>query len=418
MSTKISRRGALLTLGATGAGLALVGGGYTARSAQESLASAAAANEVVPFYNADTHQAGIATPAQEHLHFASFDLTSESIDEVRALLRIWTSAAATMTTGKPIGEGKFPEHTPPPDTGEALEHAASRLTITFGFGPTFFTRDGKDRYGLAARRPAVLTEIPPMPGDALQPERSGGDLCVQACSDNPLVAFHAVRNLARLARGLTVMRWSQLGFNRTASTSSTQETPRNLMGFKDGTNNIKAEDHTQMDQNVWVGARDNPTWMRGGSYLVARRIRMHLESWDRDYLADQETVIGRYKVSGAPLHGTKEFDTVNLQTKNASGEPAIPIDSHIRLAIGDGSIKLLRRGYSYTDGMDYETGELDAGLFFIAFQRNPQTQFIPLQLSLARNDMLNEYITHVGSAVFACPPGTHEGGFIGEGLFS
>jgi deferrochelatase/peroxidase EfeB len=416
MSAKISRRNALVSFGATGAGLALAGGGYAARTVQETFKTSAQAGESIPFYG--EHQAGIATPAQDHLHFAAFDLLTESIDEVRALFRIWSSAAATLTTGKPIGQGQFSDHTPPPDTGEALEYNASQLTITIGLGPTFFTKDGKDRYGLASRRPPALVDIPTMPGDALQPERCGGDLCIQACSDNPQVAFHAVRNLARLGRGLAVMRWSQLGFNRTASTSTSQETPRNLMGFKDGTNNIKAEDNELMDKHIWASSQDGPAWMHGGSYLVARRIRMHLESWDRDYLADQEKVFGRYKVSGAPLSGKHEFDTVDLKAKRADGQAVIPINSHIRLAIGDGSIKILRRGYSYTDGMDYETGELDAGLFFIAFQRDPRTQFIPLQQSLGRNDLLNEYITHVGSAIFACPPGTREGGFIGEKLFS
>ena len=65
---------------------------------------------------------------------------------------------------------------------------------------------------------------------------------MQACADDPQVAFHAVRNLARIGRGIVVMRWSQLGFGRTSSTSTAQETPRNLMGFKDGTNNITAEE--------------------------------------------------------------------------------------------------------------------------------------------------------------------------------
>ncbi len=315
-----------------------------------------------------------------------------------------------MSTGHPIGEGDFPAHVPPPDTGEALDNGASRLTITFGFGPTLFSYNGKDRYGLAAQRPQALADIPPMKGDALQTELSGGDLCVQACSDDPQVAFHAIRNLTRLARGLAVMRWSQLGFNRAATTSQLQQTPRNLMGFKDGTNNLKIEDTALLKQHVWVPKTDDLAWMCNGSYLVTRHIRMDLEAWDRGFLGDQENVIGRHKVSGAPLGKQHEFDTLDPAT--------LPDTSHIRLAHGDGSIKILRRGYSFTDGMDSQTGELDAGLFFIAFQRDPRTQFIPLQMNLANNDGLNEYITHVGSAIFACPPGTQDGGFIGETLFA
>ncbi|WP_220199282.1 iron uptake transporter deferrochelatase/peroxidase subunit [Ktedonospora formicarum] len=416
MSQKINRRNILISTGLAGAGVVLGGGGgYAIAQTQGQRTMQHNEANIIPFYG--SQQSGIVTPQQNHLHFAAFDLITENRDDIATLLKIWTATAATMASGKPIGEGTFPEHAAPPDTGEALGLQASNLTITFGLGPTLFTKDGKDRYGLASRRPEALVDLPPMAGDALKEERSGGDLCVQACSDNPLVAFHAIRNLARQARGLAVMRWSQLGFNRTASTSKKQETPRNLMGFKDGTNNLKIEDPELMKQHVWVGD-EGLSWMHGGSYLVARRIRMHLESWDRDFLADQEKVFGRRKVSGAPFNGKEEFDAVDLNAKHPDGTPMIATQAHIRLAAEDTSIKILRRGYSFTDGMDITTGEQDAGLFFIAFNRDPRKQFIPLQTKLGQQDLLNEYITHNGSAIFACPPGTHEGGFIGEALFA
>lgn len=282
MGKRLTRRTLLVSTGVAGAGVALVGGGYALKTAQDVAATPArkSTGTAIPFYGA--HQPGIVTPSQEHLHFASFDLLTNDRAAVRSLLMIWSNAAATMMTGHPLGEDTTPPLAPPADTGEALGHGAENLTITIGFGPTLFIKDGKDRYGIANQRPAALIDIPPMMGDALQPQRSNGDLCVQACADNPQVAFHAVRNLARLARGLAVMRWSQLGFNRTASTSKGQETPRNLMGFKDGTNNLKSEDASLMDQHVWVGTNDQPAWMHGGSYVVTRRIRMHLESWDRN----------------------------------------------------------------------------------------------------------------------------------------
>ncbi|EFH81598.1 iron uptake transporter deferrochelatase/peroxidase subunit [Ktedonobacter racemifer] len=414
---KFNRRNMLISASAAGAGLVLGGGGgyALAHTQGQQAMQQTSNNDIISFYG--EKQAGITTPQQDHLHFAAFNLTTQDSNEVASLLRIWTVAAAAMTSGKPIGEGAFPDHAPPPDTGEALGLPAANLTITFGFGPTLFTKDGKDRYGLAARRPEALVDLPSLPGDALDPTRSGGDLCVQACSDNPLVAFHAVRNLARQARGLATIRWSQLGFNRTASTSTQQETPRNLMGFKDGTNNLKVEDPSLMDQHVWAG-NEAASWMHGGSYLVARRIRMHLESWDRDFLADQEKVFGRRKVSGAPLTGKQEFDAVDLTAKHPDGTSIIATNAHIRLAREDDNIRILRRGYSFTDGMDKVTGELDAGLFFIAFQRDPRKQFIPLQQKLGQRDLLNEYITHNGSAIFACPPGTQPGGFIGETLFA
>jgi deferrochelatase/peroxidase EfeB len=261
-------------------------------------------------------------------------------------------------------------------------------------------------------------DLPAFVGDELDPRRTGGDLCIQACADDPQVAFHAVRNLARLGRGVVVMRWFQLGFGRTSSTSSSQATPRNLMGFKDGTNNIKAEDAAAMSRFVWAGDDTDQQWMRGGSYLVARRIRMLIETWDRTSLDEQQRVFGRDKTEGAPLHAGKEFDMVDLAATGADGKPVIDTDAHIRLAAPatNGDERILRRGYSYTDGMDPRTGQLDAGLFFVAFQRDPRRGFIPIQRRLA-SDLLNEYIVHTGSGIFACPPGVRPGGSWGDGLF-
>jgi deferrochelatase/peroxidase EfeB len=418
---KISRRDLFRMAGATGAGLALGAGGYaTLRGATDARdtgdeTAVLPALQTVAFNG--PHQAGIDTPQQEHLHFAAFDLTSESAAEIRDLLRAWSEAGARMAAGEPAGPENYSPFMPPDDTGEAFGLSPARLTLTFGFGPPLFGREGEDRFGFAGRRPEALAEIPPLPGDALEESRSGGDLCVQACADDPQVAFHAVRNLARIARGVAVVRWSQLGFGRTASTSVAQATPRNLMGLKDGTNNIKAEDADLMERYVWVPEKEGPSWMTGGTYLVARRIRMLIEVWDRASLADQEQTIGRHKYSGAPIGSEGEFDPVDLEARGEDGEPLIPEDSHVRLARQSDEEKILRRGYSFTDGMDPKRGQLDAGLFFICFQRDPRRQFVPLQRRLGSSDLLNEYILHTGSAVFACPPGAREGGFVGEVLF-
>ncbi|CAA9505891.1 MAG: Ferrous iron transport peroxidase EfeB [uncultured Rubrobacteraceae bacterium] len=222
----------------------------------------------------------------------------------------------------------------------------------------------------------------------------------------------------RISRGLAVVRWSQLGFGRTASTSASQSTPRNLFGVKDGTNNIRAEDGGAMDRYVWVPAEDEPSWMAGGTYLVARRIRMLIEVWDRVSLGEQEASIGRHKYSGAPIGEEDEFDAVDLEAKDETGEPLIAPDAHVRLARQSEQEKILRRGYSFTDGFDAERGQLDAGLFFVSFQRDPHRQFVPLQERLAANDRLNEYIRHTASALFACPPGVRQGGYVGEALFA
>jgi deferrochelatase/peroxidase EfeB len=407
--TPISRRTLLKSAGVGAAGITLGAGGYLV--GQESAEASGGGTGSVPFYG--EHQAGIDTPAQDRLFFASFDLLTESPAELRELMREWTRAAAEMTAGELIGDVNDVELAPPDDTGETVGLLPSNLTVTFGFGPGLFEKRG---LGLAARRPPPLREIPPLPADELNPAESGGDVCVQACSDDPQVAFHAIRNLARIGRGTVAMRWSQLGFGRTSSTSRAQDTPRNLMGFKDGTVNIKAEDGDAMDRHVWVD--EGPAWMHGGSYLVTRRIRMLLEIWDRSSLEDQEQTIGRAKYSGAPLGGEDEFEPLPLDEKQSSGLPTIPVDAHVRLAsaqLNDGE-RILRRGYSFTDGVDESLGELEAGLFFIAFQRDPEKQFVAIQRRLGSSDALNEYIKHVGSAVFAVPPGARKGGYVGEAL--
>ena len=408
-----SRRG-LLGVAAGGVGAALAGGvGYGIAEAGEPDVHPSAV--AVPFYG--PHQAGIATPAQDRLAFASFDITSTDLNDVKALLGLWAAAASRMTQGELVGNVEGQPQRPPVDTGEALGLSPANLTITVGFGPTFFD----DRFGLASKRPAALTPLPQIRDDLLDADSSNGDLCVQACSNDPQVAFHVIRNFARIGRGTVVMRWSQLGFGRTATTSRDQSTPRNLMGFKDGTNNIKAEDVAEMQRFVWVGDETDQPWMRGGSYLVARWIRMLIESWDADYLADQENVFGRVKDTGAPLGGSTEFQPVDLAAKSSGGDPLIPEFAHIRLASPDahGGEKILRRGYSYTDGNDPTTGQLDAGLFFICFQKDPRKQFVPIQQALGARDALNEYIKHVGSGLFAVPPGlSGPGDWFGKSLLN
>jgi deferrochelatase/peroxidase EfeB len=209
----------------------------------------------------------------------------------------------------------------------------------------------------------------------------------------------------------------ELGFGRTSSTSPQQATPRNLMGFKDGTRNIDARDENVMGRHVWIGEEEPQRWVRGGSYLVSRKIKMRMEQWDRDRLGDQQDVFGRYKGSGAPLTGHREFDTPDFAAKSG-GAYVIPDDAHIRLAAPENNkgLRILRRGYSYTDGIDKTTGDLLGGLFFIAFMNSPD-RFVTLQRVLGAHDALNEYIQHIGSGVFAVPPGLAAGQDWGRQLF-
>ncbi len=402
--------------GLAGAGVALAGAGAAAGYGAAE-ASAAPATGVVGFR--DTHQAGIVTPAQDRLHFVALDLTTTDRAAVQALFRRWTDAAERMTSGAEVtanGAVGLNPQAPPTDTGEALGLPAASLTLTFGVGASLLRK-----LGMADKRPPGLIDLPRFTGDQLDPARSGGDLCIQACADDPQVAVHAIRNLVRMGFGTTVVRWSQLGFGRTSSTSTGQTTPRNLFGFKDGTNNLKAEDPAQLDEHVWVppGPAD-AGWMAGGTYLVARRIRMHIEIWDRTSLSEQESIIGRDKGEGAPLTGEAEFDPADLTARGPDGDPVIAEEAHIRLASAQSlrGVKMLRRGYNFVDGSD-GAGHLDAGLFFIAFVRDPGAQFVPMPRALSREDVMMEYIEHSGSAVFACPPGLAEpGSYWGQALFT
>ncbi|BCW71538.1 iron uptake transporter deferrochelatase/peroxidase subunit [Arthrobacter sp. NicSoilB8] len=422
---RLSRRGLLSLAGAGGAGaVAGLAAGFLDRDAVAAqVAPLAAPGDVVPFHG--DRQAGIITPAQDRLHLAAFDVVTEDRAELIRLLRDWTAAAEAMTAGRGAGSTGAvdgPSDAPPEDTGETLDLGAGKLTLTIGFGPGLFEKDGKTRFGLDGRRPDALIDLPHFPGDDLQPGRTGGDLVVQACADDPQVAVHAIRNLARIGFGQTRVRWSQLGFGRTSSTSRSQTTPRNLFGFKDGTSNLKAEDTALLDEHVWAGPGTRPgeAWMAGGTYLVARRIRMHIEIWDRTSLREQEGLIGRTKGAGAPLSGGEEFTAPDFEIRGRTGDPLIPLDAHVRLAHSsrNDGVRMLRRGYNYADGSD-GLGHLDAGLFFIAFVTDPRTHYVPMQLAMAKEDTLAlEYLKHTGSGLFAVPPGTAAGGFIGEGLFA
>jgi deferrochelatase/peroxidase EfeB len=383
-----------------------------------SMPQAAPAN-AEPFYG--PHQSGITTPMQEALYFASFDLAATKRADVILLLQNWTRAAARLTAGLPAQAGAQDQESPPLDSGEAAGLDPSRLTITFGFGPDLFTLNGVDRYGIAEQRPPALADLPRFPGDELVDGQCGGALCIQACANDPQVAFHAVRQLARIAYGAATLKWVQDGYS---TANKTEGTPRNLMGFKDGTMNPSA---AAADAVVWAGA-EGPGWMNGGTYMVARRIRIALEHWDRMKVAFQEQTFGRHKNSGAPLGGKTEFETADFQATDANGDFVIPETAHVRLAapVNNGGARILRRSYSYNNGANFVAErwppwhqgiEYDAGLFFQAYQQDPRSGFVRLFEKMSRIDALNQFTTHVGSAVFACPPGMREGEYIGQKLF-
>jgi deferrochelatase/peroxidase EfeB len=405
---RLSRRGLLLgaAVGTFGASAALT----TAR------AQGADEDDIVdlalehPFYGR-AEQSGIKTPQQRFTFYMTFDLTSPLRSDLQVLLARWSAAIAQLVKGQtigqvePLGAGAVGF-----DTGEALNLGPASLTVTVGLGPKVFT----DSYGLTDKKPPLLRDLIALPSDALLPGLSGGDLSLSICADDPQVAYHAVRDLARVAKdsGTAATRWTVMGFGR-ASAGKGQATPRNLMGFKDGTRNIK--EGSEFEKFVWV--KDGPAWQRNGSYQVVRKIQMHIENWDTDRVSNQNDVFGRYKISGAPLTGTKEFDTPNFDKTNGQGELVIPANAHIRLAAheSNGGVKILRRSYNYTDGIN-QFGLLDAGLLFLSYQNDP-AHFELLQTKLGASDALNEYISHIGSALFFVPPAPQEGSYIAQGMF-
>jgi deferrochelatase/peroxidase EfeB len=394
-----------MAAGALGLG-ATLGPGMPAPGTAEAAPSG---GRSVPFYG--PHQAGIATPTQAHVHFLALDVVSDAASDLRGLLASLSAAAAHLTAGEPVG-GPSTGARPPVDTGEAVGLAPARLTITIGLGPGLFQ---PGRFGLERSRPAPLVALPSFANDSLEPGICHGDIAVQACADDPQVAFHAVHDLIRLASPVAVPRWSLAGFSRTLNTAG-QATPRNLFGFKEGTANIVGQDQAALERFVWAGTPASPAWMTGGSYMVVRRIQMLLHQWDSISLDQQERTFGRHKLSGAPLGQRHEHDPIDLNA-TSHGRLAISRLAHIRLASPayNNAQRILRRGYSYTDGLDQ--GAVAAGQLFICFQRDPRVQFIPMQTRLALNDLLNEHTKHIGSAIFACPPGAGHGEFVGQGLF-
>lgn len=366
----------------------------------------------VPFYG--KHQAGITTPMQDRLYLAAFNVESIASHQLKAVLKELTAAAERMSRGLgagPIGAVNGQVESPPDDTGEALDLPAARLTATIGFGASIF--DG--RFGFAALKPSNFNELPKFAKDEVSADRLGTDIVLQICADDDQVAFHAIRNLIRVAKGSLTPQWLQSGFSGASKAVSSPHTPRNLFGFKDGTANLDLANAAETSEHLWV----DKSWMTGGTYLALRNFRFDIETWDRSALLEQEQVFGRSKGEGAPLSGGTEFTKPDFEAQNSLGEKTIPQDSHVALAHPTlhGGAKLLRRAYNYSNGTD-RVGHIDAGLLFLSFQKDLEKQFIPIQRALANNDRMNEYVKVVGSAAYACPPGLTPGQYWGHQLFS
>ncbi len=398
------RRGVLTTAVVAGLGLggcSLTAGSPsgTAESADlvasgATTAGAAPAEAVQPFRAA--RQPGIRGRVQPFAAFVAFDLTpGSSAPDVRRILRIWSDDIEHLMTGRP------PLTDPEP---ELARHTAG-LTVTVGVGPRIVELvRGADAV------PAWLGPLPAYPQiDKLEDRWSGGDLLLQICADSPTTLAHAQRRLTLGVRSMAETRWVQRGFREPLDTGEHLIGMRNLFGQVDGT--IQPAD----DEPVFIGA-GGPDWLRDGSSIVIRRIRMDLDKWEQVDRLGRENAMGRRLTDGAPLTGGAENDIPDVDAKDALGFPVIDPGAHVRRARATTNTeRFLRRPYSYDDG----TGEqVDAGLIFVAYCADPLAQFDPVQKRLAAKDLMNIWTTPIGSAVFAILPGPGDGESLGQALLA
>ena len=415
-TSRLSRRG--LLGGAAGLAVAVVTGPAAAASTR------VPPNEIEPFYG--DSQAGITTRQQSHGLFVAFDVTGTDRQPLTNLLRQWTLLAEALTRGEPAPARPSRVPGARSDSGIALQLFPARLSFTFGFGPSLF--DG--RFGLAQQRPAALVPLPAFPGDQLVAQHSGGDLLVQICADDPQVLSHAFLQLRALTVGVATLRWSQQGF---VSPPSDGKAPRNLLGLHDGTSNPRPA-KAEFRDSVWATGVDTPSWLRGGSYLVFRKIRLALPAWSLTSAGEQDRSVGRRLADGSPLSapaGAGVRTPLDLDAVGADGKPLIDAKAHVRQMH---PFVMHRRAYNYDYGFDstrlHDGGDehapdepghggheaYDAGLLFVTFNRDPRSQFVPAQRRLSSNDLLGSFMTPTASAVFAVPPGIRPGQYLGHGL--
>jgi dye decolorizing peroxidase len=380
----------LLGAGAVAAGAVGLTAGGCARSEATD-----ATRQTEPFYG--THQSGVATAPQAYTTLIAFDLRPEhrNPDSLRSVMKLWSADAARLTQGLPALADTEPE----------LAAVPARLTVTVGYGQELFAA-----VGLEGVQPATLAPLPPFAIDRLEFRWSGGQLLLQVCADSLLAVSHACRVLTKNVRSVTTVRWMQRGFRNPPRSAAPGASMRNLMGQVDGTVNLNAP--AQLDGLVWDDGRRQP-WFAGGTVLVLRRIRAEMDTWDELDRGSKELAVGRRLDTGAPLTGRHEADEPDL-TAAVNGITVIPENSHIAMAHHrTESEQFLRRPYNYDDTPG--PGQItDSGLLFLAYQRDPAVQFVPVQQRLADFDALNPWITPVGSAMFAILPGIREGQYLGE----
>jgi deferrochelatase/peroxidase EfeB len=419
--TPVNRRGFLVggLAGGVGVGVGLgaAGAGAQPLSDAEQARNALADSLVTRIPFDGPHQAGILTPRQDQMTVVALDSIAPSSVQLFEALEAVSAQARRLTQGGPVGVTEVDD--PAPDSGILGAYdSPDGLTVTVAFGASLFD----DRYGLARRRPRHLVEMPNFSNDAIDPARGGGDVLLQVCANHRDTVVHAVREVLRAVAGKLVVRWTLDGFSSAQRGPTPRSSKRNLFAFRDGTANPDVGDAALMNRLLWIGGAPGsgePAWSAGGTYQVVRTIRMHVEFWDRVGLLEQEQMIGRDRVSGAPLGGTDEFENPDYASDPHGRR--IKLDAHIRLANprtpATADQRILRRGFNYDRGVD-EAGDLDQGLLFIAFNQDIDRQFATIQNRLTPEPMV-DYITPVGGGYFFAPRGTRGlGDWVGSGLLA
>ena len=398
-----SRRSLLMGLGAAGGALAL--GGLASRSALAAPKPAAilpddAKLQKQPFYS--QYQRGITTPQQAAMMLVAFDILATNKADLTRLFKLLTERCVfLMQGGQPV---QVDNKLPPLDSGiMGTQIYPDNLTITVSVGNALFD----ERFGLSGFKPKHLQQMTKFPNDSLDAKWCHGDLLLQICANSSETVLHALRDIIKHTPDLLSVRWRRDGFiSAHAAATQGQETPINLLGFKDGTGNPDTHQPSLMNKILWVNsAHHEPDWATHGSYQAIRLIRFRVEFWDRTPLQEQEAIFGRHRDTGAPLGKRNEHDDPDYGS-DPEGK-RIPLDSHIRLANPrtpeTEKNLILRRGYSYSSGIT-GSGQLDMGLLFVCYQADLQAGSIAVQKKL-NGEPLEEYIKPFGGGYFFTLPG-------------
>jgi dye decolorizing peroxidase len=396
--------GSLATAGATSAVLA-TGGIAVAEAYKSGYAEAIRLNETSLAKRktvwSGAHQAGIESKPQAHTNFVAFDLLAGiTTDDMLRWMVLLTDDISRLTSGESALADPHPE----------IVIGPANLTVTVGFGPSLFKK-----LALESKMPTGFGELPNFKIDQLDEAVSHGDVLIHIGADDLQILSHVSRIFIRDSSTFATMRYMQSGFTNAIGSSPEGKTQRNLMGQVDGTDNpdLGTED---FDKLVWIA--DGPKWAVGGTQLVLRRIRMNLDTWDKLGREAKEDVIGRHLDTGAPLGKTNEFDFLDFNAKKPNGLDVIPAFAHVRRAsAADLGERFFRRPFNY-QVLGENPGELESGLLWTAYARDLTKQYLPVQKRLAEFDLLNQWTTPVGSAVFAVARGVEPGQILAEELFS